>query len=246
MWHRKWGYRIRALIVIAISISAVMFTIKHQLKNLFIGTATASLFCLMTYNILIHFRRSIDFKSLSKTHNIDENTSMGLEEQKGILQFTERVLLYRYITILVTLGAPFLGFTLFCQLVAFSYIVESGWLKVKQVCLLLYSYQSSGLIFIPFVLLVAIGLFKLRKKIRWLYGLGELTVSIIISYNICCNERLDFIFKPQILLGLLTASIYLTVRALDNMEQGGFWNVLQAIKKTYTNRIAQTNSTNRG
>jgi hypothetical protein len=68
---------------------------------------------------------------------------------------------------------------------------------------------------------IACGLFCLRLYWRALYGLSEATVGLLIAIGKLRAEDMHLLLsKPDLLMAILTASIYLMVRGVDNVHQG--------------------------
>ena len=79
----------------------------------------------------------------------------------------------------------------------------------------------AGIIASIFVLLLGYILFQFRLNARALYGFVELLVGLGVAYAQVQNLKKDaYIFEPTIAMSLLTASVYLVVRAMDNMNEG--------------------------
>lgn len=78
-----------------------------------------------------------------------------------------------------------------------------------------------GLIAACFALIMGYALFLFRLKARFFYGVSELLVGLLVAYTqIQSLQKEDQIFHPAFAIPLFTASVYLIVRAFDNMHQG--------------------------
>jgi hypothetical protein len=74
-------------------------------------------------------------------------------------------------------------------------------------------------------------LFWLRLRVRAIYGATEVVVAIVIALAQTRQQPLSsFAANPELGLALLTASVYLVVRGLDNIHQG--------LYKTPVDRVA--------
>lgn len=70
-------------------------------------------------------------------------------------------------------------------------------------------------------LLIGTGLFLFRLKYRFLYGMSEAAVGVIVaSYRFSPTDPLRTLTDPNFYFAFLVSGVYLVVRGLDNMHQG--------------------------
>lgn len=92
---------------------------------------------------------------------------------------------------------------------------------IVDLVVLSYNVAHSNIkIILPAVLTITIGflLFQFRQRQRVLYGISEVFVGTIAG--ILHSGNINQIDDPKYLLALLSASIYLVVRGLDNINVG--------------------------
>lgn len=95
----------------------------------------------------------------------------------------------------------------------------------------------AGIVTSVFVLFIGYLLFLFRLHTRALYGWVELFVGLTVAYAQVQNLKKDaYIFEPTIAMSLLTASVYLIVRAMDNINEGQKSDKLIAIWRKYKTR----------
>ena len=64
-------------------------------------------------------------------------------------------------------------------------------------------------------------LFHFRLRIRSLYGVTEVVVGVLVAiFKVFGNSPGAFATNADFILAMLTASVYLIVRGLDNVHQG--------------------------
>jgi hypothetical protein len=92
---------------------------------------------------------------------------------------------------------------------------------VKDVYLNIHVSHSvkSSLIISLCTLGLSIALFSFRLSHRWLYGLSEIIVGVVIvNYRLSGDDSTISGHNADFYLAILTAGIYLIVRGLDNMH----------------------------
>ena len=93
----------------------------------------------------------------------------------------------------------------------------------------IYTYPGVSALF---VFLLGLFLFAIRRRLRCLYGLVEVGVGVVVALRqtsdvVAIGQAID----GRFMLAMLTASVYLVVRGLDNVDQG--------IKSTPKDPVAQ-------
>jgi flagellar biosynthesis GTPase FlhF len=124
--------------------------------------------------------------------------------------------------VFVLLGAAFVTFGLFTTVRDGIYYLT----KLDSVYLVAIS-----------ALMVGIGLFFIRLHVRFWYGAVEVAVGVIVAISVYQSNA----GKPatSLLLGVLTAGVYLIVRGLDNVHQGWATDKLNKLIGDRLNRQAK-------
>jgi hypothetical protein len=101
---------------------------------------------------------------------------------------------------------------------------------------------------IAMTLVSSVALFYFRLKLRFVYGCSEVCFGFIVAVARTTSDAAsNSVASPTFLLAMLTASVYLIVRGLDNMHQGAskapldpFWIYIKSkikIKEKQDNRV---------
>ena len=135
----------------------------------------------------------------------------------GTIIFTKRhewtkpdkvtVLILFLVPIMVALGG------LFYYSIAASVVDLYKWVRSPRI-------SKNGVVLITICLSLSLGLllFFFRLKLRAVYGLTETVVGLGIAG--LKTQNINHQFDAEFYLAILTASIYLVVRGLDNFHQG--------------------------
>lgn len=79
----------------------------------------------------------------------------------------------------------------------------------------------SGVLLALFVLAIGGGLFLIRLKLRFLYGITEVAAGVVVALHKVSTEIADIgSVTAGWSLAFLTAAVYLVVRGMDNIHQG--------------------------
>lgn len=93
------------------------------------------------------------------------------------------------------------------------------------------------------ILAVGTALFWLRLRIRAVYGATEVVVAVVIALAQTRQQSLSAVAtNPQIALALLTASIYLVVRGLDNIHHGLYKSPPDKVALALIRRLRQAST----
>lgn len=107
----------------------------------------------------------------------------------------------------------FFGFTIYCTYrTSLDFIL---WLKSPN---LVQDY--SVLLLAIFILSVGLILFYIRLNYKILYGITEISVGISIGVSKIFDTFQNEVIRSEFYFALITASLFLVVRGLDNIYQG--------------------------
>ncbi len=84
------------------------------------------------------------------------------------------------------------------------------------------SLSKNGTIITTLLITLALGflLFYFRLRLRGVYGITEVLIGLAIAANRVAIENTREVPKSEFYLAILTASVYLVVRGIDNIHQG--------------------------
>lgn len=82
------------------------------------------------------------------------------------------------------------------------------------------SKNGAMIITVIITLILGLALFYFRLRARSLYGFTEAAIGLTVAANKVAAENSQSIITSNFYLAILTASVYLVVRGLDNIHQG--------------------------
>lgn len=106
-------------------------------------------------------------------------------------------------------------------IIGISYYSTFASIKDLYLWILSPSLSNSGAMFLTALLtfMVGLSLFYFRLRARAIYGVTEAAIGLVVAAHRVATEDVE-ITSTSFYLAILTASVYLVVRGLDNVHQG--------------------------